>query len=88
MVRLSSFGIEAAGFLAGYYNNIKSNVDTAISFIQKGLTFDSTNANLKGTMEILKRIQQQNQQPKKANSSSSKPTGKLISKTKTSAIKS
>ena len=88
MTRLSSFGIEAAGYLAGYSNNIKSDVVSAINFIQKGLTFDSTNSNLKRTKEILERIQQQNQSPKKNNSGSSKPTGKSKTPVKTAAIKS
>ena len=88
MSRFSSFGIEAAGYLAGYYNNIKSNVDTAINFILKGLSFDSTNANLKRTMEILERIQLQNKTPKKKNSSSSKPTRKSKPLVKSAAVKS
>ena len=87
MSRLSSFGIEAAGYLAGYYNNIKSDVTTAISYINKGLEFDSTNVNLKRTKELLDRIQQQNQSPKKTNGSSPKPTGKLKAKKKAIAVK-
>ena len=63
--RLKSMGIEACGYLAGYYNNIKGDKDTAILFIQKGLEFDSTNATLKSTLEILMKASQIKQGPAK-----------------------
>jgi tetratricopeptide (TPR) repeat protein len=86
--RLKSFGIEAAGYLAGYHNNIKGDVNTAIAFIQKGLEIDSTNANLQNTHEILKKISQQQNQQQKKTPTSSKPTGKVNAPVKTAALKS
>ncbi|HLF45696.1 MAG TPA: tetratricopeptide repeat protein [Chitinophagaceae bacterium] len=66
--RFTGMGIEACGYLAGYYNNIKGNRDTAIIFIQKGLEFDSTNASLKSTLEILQKVGQNKQNTPKAQS--------------------
>jgi tetratricopeptide (TPR) repeat protein len=85
MLRLKSFGMEAAGYLAGYHNNIKGDVSTAISFAQKALEFDTANVRYKGMLEQLQKIQQQN--PKKNTGSSSKPTGKAKPVMKSSAIK-
>lgn len=87
--RLKSFGIESAGYLAGYYNNVKGDVNTALMYINKGLEFDSTNTNLKNTKEILEKIsQQQNQPPKRTSGSGSKPTGKIKAPAKPVAHKS
>lgn len=84
-VRLKSFGMEAAGYLAGYHNNVKKDVSTAISFAQKALDFDTANVRYKGMLDQLLKIQQ-NQ--KKSTGSSSKPTGKTKPVIKSSAIKS
>ena len=86
-IRFKSQGIRAALTLAGYYNNIKRDVTSAINIVQKGLEFDSTNVNLKKTREDLERIQQQSQPPKKSNGSSPKPTGKLKTQKKAVAVK-
>lgn len=52
-VRFKSMGIQASGYLATYYNNVKKDKATAISFIQKGLEIDPTNASLQSTLKIL-----------------------------------
>ena len=87
-IKFRAQGVRAALTLAGYYNNIKSDRSTAISFIQKGLKFDSTNVYLKKSLGDLQKNDQQNQPPKKNNSASSKPTGKSKTPVKTAAIKS
>jgi hypothetical protein len=81
-IRFKTPAINAAQLLAGYYNNIKSNKDTALMYTNRGLEFDSTNATLKYIKQVLT---QQNQPPKKGNS---KPTGKIKVLEKTAAIKS
>ena len=89
MVRLKSSGIEAAAYLAGYHNNVKSDVATAISYAQKGLDFDTTNTGLKGMLEQLQKIQQQNPQKKNTGTSPSpKPTSKTKASVKSAANKS
>jgi tetratricopeptide (TPR) repeat protein len=51
--RLKSQGIASAGYLAGYYNNVKKDKETAISYLQRGLEFDPTNAALQGNIKAL-----------------------------------
>jgi len=51
-VRYKSQGLRAALLLAGYYNNVRSNRDSAYAYVIKGLEIDSTNAQLKGIKEI------------------------------------
>ena len=51
-IRYKSQGLRAALLLAGYYNNIRSNRDSAYAYVVKGLEIDSTNAQLKGIKEI------------------------------------
>ncbi len=51
--RLKSQGVASAGYLAGYYNNIKKDKETAISYLQRGLEFDPTNAALQGNIRAL-----------------------------------
>ncbi len=85
--RLKSMGIEACGYFAGYYNNIKGDRDTAIYYIQKGLEFDSTNASLKSTLEILQRASQPKQNSTKSQSKPVARSGSAIMKpTSASAI--
>jgi tetratricopeptide (TPR) repeat protein len=53
--RFKSYGVQAAGYLATYYNNIKSDKSTALTYIDKGLEFDPTNANLLQVKQVLER---------------------------------
>jgi len=50
--RYKGQGTRAALFLAGYYNNIRSNRDSALMYVVKGLEMDSTNLQLKNIKEI------------------------------------
>lgn len=52
-VRFKSQGLAASGYLAGYYNNIKKDKDAALTYINKGLEFDPTNATLLGAKRAL-----------------------------------
>jgi tetratricopeptide (TPR) repeat protein len=52
-VRFRSQGIRAAQTLAVYYNNIKEDKPTALTYIQRGLVFDPTNANLLEIQKVL-----------------------------------
>ena len=45
-------GTRAALVLAGYYNNVHSNRDTAYLYVLKGLEIDSTNAQLKSIKQM------------------------------------
>jgi len=58
--------IEASKLLAGYYNNIKQNKDSAIFYLQKGLEFDPSNASILELIDYLK---------KASNKKTGKPTG-------------
>lgn len=51
--RFRSYGIEAGGYLAGYYNNEKKDKDKAISYLQRALEFDPTNASIQNNLNIL-----------------------------------
>ena len=51
-IRFKTQGIRAALTLAGYYNNIKNDRATALSYIMKGLDIDSSNQQLKGIKDI------------------------------------
>lgn len=51
--RLKNMGFQAAGYLAGYYNNIKGDKATAITYLQKALEFDPTNEPIKKNIQIL-----------------------------------
>jgi Flp pilus assembly protein TadD len=51
--RFKSQGIQSAGYLAGYYNNIKKDKESAITFLQRGLEFDPGNANFQRTIQQL-----------------------------------
>jgi tetratricopeptide (TPR) repeat protein len=51
--RFKAYGVEAAGYLGGYHNNVKKDKDTAIAFFKRGLEFDPENANLQRYISIL-----------------------------------
>jgi len=70
-IRYRTQGTQSALLLAGYFNNIKSNRDSALMYVVKGLEIDSTNAQLKGIKEIF------DKQPAKGTQKpGSKATGK------------
>ncbi len=75
-IRYKSQGTRAALFLAGYYNNIRSNRDSALLYVVKGLEIDSTNTQLKNIKEIF------DKQPTKV-----KPPAKTAGNRPTSAIR-
>ncbi len=52
-VKYKSQGVESAGYLAGYQNNIKKDPSAALVYINKALEFDSTNNYLLNTKKIL-----------------------------------
>ena len=51
-VRYRGQGIRAALSLTGYYNNVKSNRDSAYAYLLKGFEIDSTNAQIRNIKEI------------------------------------
>ena len=52
-VRLKNMGFQSAGYLAGYYNNIKGDKASAITYLQKALEFDPTNSAIQKNIQIL-----------------------------------
>ena len=62
--------VESSKLLAGYYNNIKKNRDSAIAYLQKGLEFDPTNSSIQELIDYLKKSQSR---PSK--NTGGKPTG-------------
>ncbi len=53
--RFKSQGVQASGYLAGYYNNVKNDKATAIQYLQKGLTFDPQNESIKSSLDVLQK---------------------------------
>lgn len=51
--RLKGMGLQAAAYLAGYYNNVKSDKASAITYLQKALEFDPTNTAIQKNLQIL-----------------------------------
>jgi tetratricopeptide (TPR) repeat protein len=51
--RFKAYGVEAAGYLGGYHNNIKKDKDSAITYFKRGLEFDPENANLQRYISLL-----------------------------------
>lgn len=82
--RYKSQGIRAALTLVGYHNNIKKDRDSALQYAYKGLAIDTSNAQLKGVIEILTKSK-----PKTSSSkTSNKPSAKAIRPSaKSAAIK-
>lgn len=76
-VKFKPQAIVSSKLLAGYYNNIKKNKDSAIAYLKKGLEFDTANAQIKDLIQYLEKAPK----PK----TSGKPTGAI--KQKASAIK-
>lgn len=51
--RFKSQGVASSGYLAGYYNNIKKDKATAITYLQRGLEFDPTNTTFLNSIKAL-----------------------------------
>ena len=54
-VRFKPYGMEAAGSLANYYVNIKSDREKGVYYLTKGLEFDPENATFKTAIDKLKK---------------------------------
>ena len=80
--RYKGMGVQAAGYLAGYYNNIKSDRATALSYIDKGLVIDPTSE----TLQRFKQALTPKQQPQQKTSNSIN-SAKTETKTKTTDTK-
>jgi tetratricopeptide (TPR) repeat protein len=89
-VRFKSHGITAARTLAAYYVNIKSNHDTALVFVYKGLEIDSTDASLKSIRDVLEKQQQtpaqKPNQPKTPVKNNTKAAASLINKSPANSL--
>jgi tetratricopeptide (TPR) repeat protein len=83
-VRFKSQGVRAAQTLAIYSFNIKNDKAAAATYVQKGLEFDPTNANLKNIEGVLNA---KPAAPPKSNSGSGQGTTKEKTKTTTSKVK-
>ena len=72
--RFKSQGFQASGYLAGYYNNVKGDKASAITYLQKALEFDPTNTAIQKNLQIL----QQKPSAPRSSSTTKKPdsTGK------------
>jgi tetratricopeptide (TPR) repeat protein len=68
-VKFKAQAVESSKLLAGYYNNIKRNKDSAIAYLQKGLEFDPTNTSIQELIDYLKKT------PSKPAKATGKPTG-------------
>ncbi|HEY0433109.1 MAG TPA: hypothetical protein VGC95_04520, partial [Chitinophagaceae bacterium] len=68
-VKFKNQAIEASKLLAGYYNNIKKNKDSALVYLQKGQEFDPTNSSIQELIDYLKKT------PATKPTKSGKPTG-------------
>lgn len=69
-------GVGAAGYLTGYYNNIKDDRATALSYIEKGLAIDPTNETLLKYQKILSQRQQTSATKEKTTPTKEKTKGK------------
>lgn len=70
--RLKSMGLWASGYLAGYYNNVKNDRETAITYLKKALEFDPTNAGIQKNLEILEKASKSSGSASKTKSSTGK----------------
>jgi len=75
-VRYRGQGIRAALSLTGYYNNVKSNRDSAYAYLLKGFEIDSTNAQIKNIKEIFDKQKNQKSGGKPA-AASGKPAASI-----------
>jgi hypothetical protein len=92
-IRFKSLGTTAAQFLAGYYNNVKSDKATALTYANRGLELDSSHSTLKYIKQVLEKPSPKQSNPRgntPARSGNSKPapnTAPKASAIKNAAIK-
>lgn len=79
--RFKAQGARAALTLAGYFNNIRKNRDSALVYANRGLAVDAENAQLKNVIEILSKA------PKPKSSTGRTGDNKPTSKTSQSAAR-
>ena len=79
-----SLGVSAAGYLTGYYNNIKADKATALTYIDKGLIIDPTNETL---LSYKKALSAKQTPPPQQKSSTSNNAAKGDTKAKTTNTK-
>jgi tetratricopeptide (TPR) repeat protein len=80
-----SNGTFAAGYLTAYYNNVKGDKATALSYIQRGLAIDPNNATLLAYQKALQ--QQPSKPPSQQKNSTSNNAAKGDTKSKTADTK-
>jgi tetratricopeptide (TPR) repeat protein len=80
-----SNGTFAAGYLTAYYNNVKADKATALSYLQRGLAIDPTNATLLAYQKALQ--QQSSKPPAQQKNSTSNNAAKGDTKAKTADTK-
>jgi tetratricopeptide (TPR) repeat protein len=80
-----SNGTFAAGYLTAYYNNIKGDKATALSYLQRGLAIDPSNATLLAYQKALQ--QQSSKPPAQQKNSTSNNAAKGDTKSKTTETK-
>jgi hypothetical protein len=51
--RFKAMGVQSILPLAGYYNNVKKDKETAVAYLQRGLALDPSNANFQNTLKVL-----------------------------------
>jgi tetratricopeptide (TPR) repeat protein len=68
-IKFKAQAVESSKLLAGYYNNIKRDKDSAIAYLQKGLEFDPTNTSIQELIDYLKKT------PSRPAKTTGKPTG-------------
>ena len=77
-----SLGVQAAGYLAGYFNNIKEDRTAALSYIEKGLLIDPANETLQGFKKALAPKQQSQQRTSTSKTETKTKTGETKTKVK------
>jgi tetratricopeptide (TPR) repeat protein len=68
-------GVQAAGYLTGYYNNVKGDKATALSYIDKGLAIDPANTTLQNYKKVLSSSRQASTQQKNSTSNNAAKDG-------------
>ena len=70
--------IESSKLLAGYYNNIKGDRDSAILYLQKGLDFDPENASIKDLIDYLQKTNKSSKSTKGKSTGSIQPKSAVV----------
>jgi hypothetical protein len=59
-VKFKNQAIESSKLLAGYFNNIKQNKDSALIYLKQGLEFDTSNVSIKELIKYLETARSRN----------------------------